>query len=289
MKKTVVFLLLSPIFTHAMNWWPEPKEERIKARQERAQKEKQCIKATQKLRELIGPCQDYRTVSYWKSYKVKCLIRNGADVDAQSYPGQSPLTWATQAGFLDIIELLIQRGVDLNAPDKYGETALREIRYRNDSIHNKLIKFLLDAGVDPNPIPSYHGWETPLMLSLHWKNETAAGYLIDAGADLDAKAGFGKHALWLAVALYLHHAIKCLLQAGANPNLKDYFGRTALFEAVNNNDEIAVSLLLENRADIRIRTDKGQTALDIARSKGNKKIIQLLENPPPPKSLRKLL
>jgi ankyrin repeat protein len=55
---------------------------------------------------------------------VRELIRAGADVDARDRYGQTALMLAAQRGHHEIVELLVARGAALDVTAKYGLTAL---------------------------------------------------------------------------------------------------------------------------------------------------------------------
>jgi ankyrin repeat protein len=52
------------------------------------------------------------------------LLSEGADVNARSSAGETPLMLAAARGRLDVIGLLIDRGADVNAVTDAGNTAL---------------------------------------------------------------------------------------------------------------------------------------------------------------------
>jgi ankyrin repeat protein len=62
---------------------------------------------------------------------------------------------------------------------------------------------------------------------------------------------------------------KFLIQRGANVNAKDKTGMTALMVAASHNNAPMVGLLLESGADASAKNDQGQTASDIAKLNGN--------------------
>ena len=56
---------------------------------------------------------------------VQLLIeRDGININAKDDEGRTPLMWAANRGFEAIVRLLIERGVDINATDNKGKTAL---------------------------------------------------------------------------------------------------------------------------------------------------------------------
>jgi len=70
--------------------------------------------------------------------------------------------------------------------------------------------------------------------------------------------------------------VELLLLAGAKINGNAHSGRP-LMGAVRRSSEKIVQLLLDYGADSNIKSSRGETALDIARKKGNQKIVNLLQ------------
>ena len=52
------------------------------------------------------------------------LLELGADINVRNYKGKTGLHYAAKAGFLNVINLLIEKGADLDATDNNGETPL---------------------------------------------------------------------------------------------------------------------------------------------------------------------
>jgi len=55
---------------------------------------------------------------------VKMLLNKGADVNAKDKDGETALMYAAQKGHTEIVEILLINGADINAKDKDGNTAL---------------------------------------------------------------------------------------------------------------------------------------------------------------------
>lgn len=75
----------------------------------------------------------------------------GVDINAKDYQGKTALTWAAYSGKTKTVESLIQHGAKLDLIDDYGQTPLfyavfRAIRDRNF----ETIQLLLDQGADIN-------------------------------------------------------------------------------------------------------------------------------------------
>ena len=55
---------------------------------------------------------------------VRCLLDNGAKMDAKRKDGSTALHCASQEGFIDVVKLLLDRGANVHAANNEGGTAL---------------------------------------------------------------------------------------------------------------------------------------------------------------------
>ena len=124
------------------------------------------------------------------------LIAAGADVNGTDAWGVSATTMAAHAGFVDVLELLLEAGADPNA-DGPGFAAIHPAVMRRDE---RMVAALLDAGADPNMAlrtwtptrrasrdlhfrPALVG-ATPLWLASRFSAPAVVRRLVDAGADV---------------------------------------------------------------------------------------------------------
>ncbi|KAI0188189.1 hypothetical protein EV127DRAFT_434921 [Xylaria flabelliformis] len=122
---------------------------------------------------------------------IQGLLDGGVDVNAYRVPGCScqqdpPLQAAVAVGSFDLVQLLIQRGANVNQPAKgpYGRTALQAACKLHASID--LIKFLIANGADVNAPPASVRGATAFQAAAMDGNFEVALLLLDHGADINA-------------------------------------------------------------------------------------------------------
>ncbi len=101
-------------------------------------------------------------------------------------------------------------------------------------------------------------------------------YLLDNGADINAKNNYGWTALIWASRNGHKDIVKLLLDNNADINVQHNNGFKALIWASVNGYEDIVKLLLDNSANINAKDKNGYTALIWASVNGHKDMVQLL-------------
>ncbi|KAJ5558705.1 SPX N-terminal [Penicillium sp. DV-2018c] len=95
------------------------------------------------------------------------------------------LALATKANFIDIVQLLVDAGVDINYQDEQGETALHvAARFGHDECAQILLDGNDDQKADTELAENTYGW-TPLFIACVDGRLDVAKRLIAAGADVD--------------------------------------------------------------------------------------------------------
>lgn len=233
---------------------------------------------------------------------VRRLLAKGADVNAKSKMGRTPLLIAaTYSGNTTVVRLLLAKGANVLVRDGLATTPLLAATAANDP---EIVKLLLQRGTDINGI-DVHAEEseklepaTPAMLGLTpLMNAAAAGnaemirLLVTHGADVNmvssAKPFRLKNgllgltsftALTLGAAYGGLETIRVLIDQGANVNAGDGRGLNPLMLAVatDRSDPRAVWWLLATGADPAAATARGESAADWATRFQNPRVLEAL-------------
>jgi hypothetical protein len=165
------------------------------------------------------------------------ILGKGADVGVHS---------AVWMGEIERVSRLIERGADLNIPDR----------------ENRL----------------------PLLLAVWARHADIVELLITHGARVDGRTFWGTTALREPAGLGYQDIAAALVAHGADPNPRIdpnvYDDHTPLQEAASCGRLQTVEWLLSKGADARVRTRNGKTALDVARQGGFADVVRVLGGDP---------
>ena len=180
---------------------------------------------------------------------AELLITKGADVNARDKYGWVPLDRARSK---EIAERLVAAGADVNAKDKQGETPLHRASSK------EVAEVLIAKGADVNARDK-SGW-VPLHRA---SSKEVAEVLIAKGADVNAKDNKGKTPLHMASS---KEVAEVLIAKGADVNTKNNQGQSPLHTVVAGWDkkkDIAERLIAKG-ADVNAKANQGQTPLHLA-------------------------
>lgn len=247
------------------------------------------------------------------SKKVTDAIKSGINLNRPIY-GRLPLVVACEKDHMQIVDLLVRGGADVNLSDLSGNTALLVAAKMK---HSLAINYLLKAGADPD-LKLPNGWTllhllaydgrtsdiknfldfmrttkkkvnlvdskdkhgiTPLMYACERGHIAAVQLLLQGGANPNSQSNTGMTPLlFLASSHGLHvNASLYLLKSGANLNLGDRDGITPLMAAAYRNHEALVVLFQSRGSNRDLRNKAGKTAADIALQRGNQRIASYLK------------
>lgn len=233
------------------------------------------------------------------------LLKKGADVYSLTKNGQSPLHRASNAEVaqvlidagakvvsdspdfspilfplkpVDVMELLILKGADVNMKDPSGMNFLITVALNADA---SVLEYLISKGANPDEKLVMGG------TALHWVlfdgKEEIAATLLEAGSSPHIKNYSGETPLHIAANGGLVESVRLLTKHGVNPNETDNEGRTPLHYAalgMGNPDEAKkkeiIEILTAVGADVNITDNLQRTPRDYAVSRGYIGILELL-------------
>ncbi|NBW57938.1 ankyrin repeat domain-containing protein, partial [bacterium] len=149
----------------------------------------------------------------------------------------SPLMLAIRCNQRAIVELLLEKGADVNAIDSRSETVLMHAADEKD--YQDIVKVLLEKGADVKAIDSRSN--TALMHAAINDHQESVKFLLDHGAEVNAQDENGWTALVHAAYEGHQESVKLLLKKkGADVNVQDTYGKTALMLAAEKGHQESV-------------------------------------------------
>jgi TonB family protein len=109
---------------------------------------------------------------------TEILANKGADVNAKTLIGHTPLLYALEFGRLEIAEMLIENGADVNAVDMYNHSTLIHAASRG---YSELVQSLVAKGVDIDLKTEKD--ETAALLAQKKEHNEIVTFLLENGAD----------------------------------------------------------------------------------------------------------
>ncbi|GFR22359.1 hypothetical protein TNCT_213892 [Trichonephila clavata] len=235
---------------------------------------------------------------------VEVLIKNGAEIDAESDSKPTSLCLAVRNNNKEIVKILLKYGADINAKKSlplstaivFGLNSIAEILLDNEKIDihycgidgNSLLHiaakqgnyFLVEAflsrGADANAITLTDG-TSPLHYAADAGYVEIVKILLKNKAKINAFTNVGLTPIHLAAVKGHTSVVKLLLENGANAKVTDNKNRNSFEMAVaNGNAEVVKILLQEKNFHINDKGNDGFSLLHIAAQEGNLNIIKYL-------------
>jgi ankyrin repeat protein len=183
----------------------------------------------------------------------------------------APLADAAEKRDRARIDALLKKGVDVNASQVDGMTAMHWVVYHDDL---QTATLLVKAGANARAANRYD--VTPLSLACTNGNTEIVELLLKAGADPNTTLRGGETALMTAAHTGKPGPVKALLAKGASVHEKDRKGQTALMWAAAEGHAEVVSLLLEAGAEFKSPLPSGFTPLLFAAREGRIEVVRVL-------------
>lgn len=201
------------------------------------------------------------------------LVSNGVNLNAQDEEGLTAMHWASREGHLAFVKFLCERGADINLKSYRGQRALHEaIATGQTSVAIFLLKHeAADVEQDGN-----HS-ETPLLCAARHGRPAILDALLKSNADLDAKCKHGNTALHLTAREGHSDCTRLLLDVGAPIEGRNSNGHTALTVASIVGHGEVVELLLKAGARPNSKGSlEGSGPLQYAAESGHSDCTRLL-------------
>ena len=170
--------------------------------------------------------------------EIKRLVSMGADIEAKTDEGATPLILAVSGNKFEAVIALISLYADVNT--------------------------------------STNKWDSPLLLAARNGSAPIAEALIRSGAEINRTDFEGASALHYASLYGYIELTDMLIYYGADLNSKAVDGTTPLMAAVWSGYNDVADLLIQNGADVKIADNQGFTTFQVAAQTGDTTILRLL-------------
>ncbi|KAL4784946.1 Glycerophosphoryl diester phosphodiesterase family-domain-containing protein [Aspergillus varians] len=161
------------------------------------------------------------TQALLKAENWKGQIQDKAMVRKQISRSSAVLALAVKANFIDIVQLLVEAGVDINYQDEHGETALHvAARFGHEKCARILLKGNDDQKGDTELVEQPYSW-TPLFVACVDGSLSVVEALIEAGADLERLDSSGWSAKEHAALRGHLEVARCLAKVTPAPELSE--------------------------------------------------------------------
>ncbi|NSW95182.1 MAG: ankyrin repeat domain-containing protein [Bacteroidales bacterium] len=176
--------------------------------------------------------------------EIDRLIKKGADIEAETEEGATPLIIAVAANKIESVNTLLKYNPEVNKKTSLDETPLLiAVKNQNSAIAEALIR----AGADVN-MPDNHG-ATPLHYASAYGYFQMADLLLYYDAVVDKKSVDGTTPLMAAIWAGNANIADLLIQNGANMEARDSEGFTPFLIAAQNGDTLLMDFLFSNGVD----------------------------------------
>jgi hypothetical protein len=208
---------------------------------------------------------------------MELLITKGVDIEARDSRGYTPLTMVTRiSGPFDALELLVKKGANINLPDSLGNTPLdNAIIYANAD--DRAIDLLLARTPEINRTPERLAWilsaaarRGHLPLFEYYRGRGGETLM----ADESNRRAFMRSAI-VGGSVEMVKTLQARgipLDSSANQN-----GATPVHSLASNPRALdMIEFVVRNGADVNARTNNGRSAHNIADAAGNRDVASLL-------------
>lgn len=198
------------------------------------------------------------------------LRPGGMDINARDGYGMTALMWAVGRGYSEIAELLLRYGADIEARnDLLSVVSIEKLETGNGDYWN-----LIDQ-MGQHEARKHHGW-TALVWAARNGHTDLVTLLLDQGANINAITKDGFTALSHAISKKHINTAHLLLGCGADPNLIEDGASPALPIAAGFGFVGLVQAILDHGGKIDALDNFGHSALGNAVTSNEPEVLKLL-------------
>lgn len=181
--------------------------------------------------------------------RVRDLLDKGVDINAQDTQGRTAIMIATYANDVEMVKVLIAEGADVDIQDNMLNNPFL---YAGAEGYMEILKLMIAAGADPT-ITNRYGGVALIPASEHGYVEVVNELLTNTKTDVNHVNNLGWTALLEAIILNdgsekQQQTIRLLIEHGADVNLADKDGVTPLAHASEKQFKEIEEILLESGA-----------------------------------------
>ena len=200
------------------------------------------------------------------------LIMDKSDVNRPDDTNTYPVMWASLNGHDKSVELLLERGADVNAQGgEYGNA----LQAACAGGHESITRILLERGADINARSKTHG--DALQCACSKGHEKIAQMLLERGANVNSQGGRYGNALQAACFGGYDRIALMLLERGADVNSQGGEYGNALQAACAKGHDKIVRILLQRGADVNSQGRRYRNALRAAYYGGHHHVVHTLQ------------
>ena len=204
---------------------------------------------------------------------VRLLLDKGVDVNARGKEFSNALQAASSSGHAEIVRLLLDKGADVNAQSGKCGNGLQAA---SDGGHAEIVRLLLDKGADVNVQSQQYG--NALQAASDGGHAEIVRLLLDKGADVNQQS-LGRecrNALYAASFIGHTEVARVLLDKGADVNAQGGRYDNPLQATLREGHTEIARLLLDKGADVNAQGGRYGNALQVASCQGHAEIARHL-------------
>ncbi len=210
---------------------------------------------------------------------ARALFEKGVDLNAKDSFGNTALIYAAAGGHLALARWLVENGAQANVRNQIGVTALQRALMQG---HREMVSLLKKYGAEERSQTISRGTGLTyapgsLLQAVREGNLNGLKQSLARGADVNSRNTEGWTPLMIAVHLGHQEIVRALLQhEPSQVSARNHHGWTPLRFAVEMGDAETLRMLLAAGAEVDTPDHDGTTALMQAAGEGNLECLEIL-------------